>query len=118
MSDAQAILTRARNLGLSLCVEGDRIAIAPARRCPPELLAELREHKPVVMSLLEAKAASLTPDCVPWLHIARQVLAGEFGEADRSTVESLTIGLRHIRHPVCQRALARLRAFPTDPLTR
>ena len=49
MSDVQAILTRAQRLGLHLQVEGERIAIAPARLCPPELLATIREHKPEVM---------------------------------------------------------------------
>ena len=108
MCDAQAILKRARKLGLTLGVEGDRIAIAPARLCPPALLAEVREHKPAVMALLEAKAANLTPDQVPWLHIARQILSGEFDGSTRSTVESLTIGLRSILASTCRRALARL----------
>ena len=109
MCDPQAILARARNLGLTLCVEGERIAISPARLCPADLLAEFRRHKPVVMALLEAKSVNLAPDCAPWLHIARQVLCGEFNGATRSTVESLVIGLRGIAHPLCQQALARLR---------
>ena len=102
MSDVQAILTRAQRLGLHLQVEGERIAIAPARLCPPELLATIREHKPEVMFLLEARAYHLPPDCVPWLNVARQVLDGEFVGCGNSTRESLTIGLRGIRHPLCQ----------------
>jgi hypothetical protein len=47
-------------------------------------------------------------DGAAWLHVARQILAGEFVGADRSTVESLTIGLRGIRHPLCRQALAQL----------
>jgi hypothetical protein len=109
MCDAQAILARAKNLGLTLDVEGDRIAIAPARLCPPDLLAEFRQHKPALIALLEAKSANLTPDCTPWLHVARQILAGEFFGADKTTTEALTIGLRGIPHPLCQQALARLR---------
>ena len=105
MSDVQAILTRAQRLGLHLQVEGERIAIAPAWLCPPELLATIREHKPEVMSLLEARAYHLPPGCASWLHIARQILAGEFDGADSSTVQSLTIGLRNIGHPLCRRAL-------------
>jgi hypothetical protein len=50
----------------------------------------------------------LPPDQAAWLPVARQVLAGEFENADRSTVESLVIGLRSITHPVCRQALARL----------
>ena len=52
--------------------------------------------------------ASLPPGCLPWLGVARQVLAGEFDGADRSTAESLRIGLRGIPHPLCREALARL----------
>jgi hypothetical protein len=111
MCDVRAILTRAQSLGLRLQVEGERIAIAPARLCPPELLATIREHKPEVMSLLEARAYHLPPGCAPWLHVARQVLAGEFDGADNSTVQSLTIGLRGIRHGLCQQALIRLKGM-------
>ena len=60
------------------------------------------------MDLLETKSANLATDCAPWLHIARQVLAGEFVGADRSTVESLSIGLRGVPHGLCRQALARL----------
>jgi len=108
MSDVQTILTRAQRLGLHLEVEGERIAIAPARLCPPELLATIREHKPEVMSLLEAQTYYLPPDCAPWLHVAKQVLAGEFQGCDSSTSESLRIGLRSVTHPICKQALARL----------
>jgi hypothetical protein len=108
MSDPQAILRRARSLGLRLSREGDRIAIAPARLCPGDLLDMVRAHKQAVMDLLEEQLANLTPDCAPWLHVARQVVAGEFKGADRSMIDSLTIGLRRIRHPVCRQALAHL----------
>lgn len=109
MSDAQTIVDRACRLGLRLQLEGDRIAIFPARQCPPDLLTEVRQHKPAVVALLEARSANLPPDCAPWLHVARQVLAGEFDGADRSTVESLVIGLRSAIYPLCHRALERLR---------
>lgn len=113
MSNVQAILARARTLGLTLCVEGDRIAIAPARLCPPDLLAEVRDYKPAVMALLEAKSANLAPDRAPWLYVARQIFAGEFDGADGSTLESLNIGLRSIPHPACRRALERITAKRT-----
>jgi len=61
MSDAKAILSRARSMGLSLSVEGNRIAIAPARLCSPDLLAEFREHKPALLALLEGQAANANP---------------------------------------------------------
>ena len=75
----------------------------------------LRRHKAELLALLEAKAHSLAPDCAPWLHVAKQVLAGEFAGADKSTVESLTIGLRGISHPLCKQALARLPKNPQKP---
>jgi len=79
------------------------------RRFPQEFLSELKQHKRVLLDWLEARTCNLPPDCLPWLHIARQILAGEFDGADNSTVESLTIGVRGIRHPLCQQALARLK---------
>lgn len=54
-------------------------------------------------------AVSLTPDQTPWVHVARQVLAGEFGLGMTDSMrKSLTIGLRSIPHPLCRQALAAL----------
>ena len=108
MNIAPEIYHRALALGLHLESRGDKLAVTPAKRCPPDFAEELRAHKRQLLDLLEARGFSLTPDCVPWLHVARQILAGEFDGADRSTVESLTIGVRGIRHPLCQQALNRL----------
>jgi len=94
MSDTAAILARCRLAGLRVWRDGDRLAIAPARCCPPELLAQIRAAKPQLLAWLEAEAAGLRADEVPWLHVARQVLAGEFDGCDRSTAASLRIGLR------------------------
>lgn len=57
---------------------------------------------------LDDTVCILAPDQAAWLPTARQVLAGEFDGADLSTIESLTIGLRNIQHPLCREALARL----------
>jgi hypothetical protein len=62
--------------------------------CPSALKDSIRQHKDELLDLLEARASHLTSDCAAWLHVARQILSGEFVGADRSTVESLTIGLR------------------------
>jgi hypothetical protein len=94
MSDTPAILTRCRLAGLRVWRDGDGLAIAPARRCPPELLAEIRAAKPQLLDWLDAHDIELPADETPWLHISRQVLAGEFDGCDRSTAESLRIGLR------------------------
>jgi hypothetical protein len=99
--------------GLRLERRGDMLAVIPAKRCPPEFADTLRQHKREILSLLEGQAAGLAPDCAPWLHVARQILAGEFDALlDNSVRESLNIGLRSIIHPVCQRALERLYRQP------
>jgi hypothetical protein len=93
--------------GLRLEPSGDRLLVF-GERCPSDFADVLRQHKRELLDLLEAKSVNLPPDCAPWLHTARQILAGEFDDCDSSTRESLTIGLRNIRHPSCQRALGLL----------
>ena len=44
-----------------------------------------------------------------WIAVARRVLAGEFDDADDSTVKSLTVGLRSIQDSVARQAWERLR---------
>jgi hypothetical protein len=106
MNPAADLYRHAAKLGLRLEPRGEWLAVIPGPRCPPDFADELRQHKSELLAFLEAKAANLTPDCAPWLPTARQILAGEFDGADGSTVQSLVIGLRSIRHPACQRALA------------
>ena len=86
---------------------------------PPDFADILRRHKAELLAMLEAKSANLAPDCIPWLHVARQVLAEEFADADRSTLESLVIGLRNLTHPRCRQALEKLRRklAPNSPQT-
>ena len=91
-------------------LDGDRLAVTPASRCPPDFADVLRQHKRELLDLLEANRQALPMDCAPWLHVARQVLAGEFEGCDRSTAESLRIGLRGIAHPLCRRALEHLQS--------
>jgi hypothetical protein len=108
MNPTVELYQRAIRLGLRLEPRGDKLAVIPAKHCPPDFADVLRQHKGELLDLLEANSANLTPDCAAWLHVARQILAGEFVGADSSTVSSLTIGLRSILHPLCQRALERL----------
>jgi hypothetical protein len=105
---ASELFHEAIKRGLRLAPAGEKLAVMPKGKCPPEFADTLRQHKRELLDLLEAKAANLRPGEEPWLHIARQVRAGEFDGADLSTVESLTIGLRGINHPLCQQALSRL----------
>jgi hypothetical protein len=107
---AKSLCFEATRRGLRLESRGDKLAVIPAKCCPPEFADTLRQHKREILSLLEGQAAGLAPDCVPWLHVAKQILAGEFdGLLDGSVRESLKIGLRLIPHPLCVGALARLR---------
>ena len=99
---------QAKSLGLWLEPAGDKLAVFPKGKCPPEFACVLRQHKAELLHWLGGRAARLREDEIPWLHVARQILAGEFDGADRSTRESLMIGLRSIQHPDCQRALERL----------
>ncbi len=108
MNSAAELLIHCRAAGLKFRRNGDCIDIRPARLITPELLARIRANKPGLLALLETEAAHLPPDCAPWLHIARQVLAGEFNGGDRSLLGSLLIGVRTINHPVCQQARSRL----------
>jgi hypothetical protein len=101
--------------GLRLEPRGDKLAVIPANRCPPDFADVLRQHKGELLDMLEARAAGLTPDCAPWLHTAKQILAGEFDDADHSTRASLTIGLRSIPHRVCQEAVKRIAEAPSQP---
>lgn len=105
---AQDIYLEATRRGLRLEPRGDKLAVIPKGKCPPDFADVLRQHKPKLLSWLEGRDTTLREDEIPWLHIARQALAGEFDGADRSTCESLAIGLRSIGHPLCRRALERL----------
>lgn len=129
----------ALRLGLRLEQRGDKLAVIPARLCPPAFADVLRQYKAELLAWLAApeetlavgkypagsfdaavktlpKAEQVHHDPVPrktaeeaaWVHIAKQILAGEFQGADSSTRKSLSIGLRSIKHPDCQRALERL----------
>lgn len=108
MNTPHDLYIEATQRGLRLEPAGDKLAVIPKGKCPPDFADTLRRHKRELLDWLETKDTRLTPDQVPWLHVARQILAGEFDGADHSTVESLTIGLRSIAHPLCKQALAQL----------
>jgi hypothetical protein len=106
---AQEIYFEATRRGLRLDAAGDKLAVMPAKRCPPDFADVLRQHKGELLNFLEARAAGLMPDEIPWLHVAKQVLAGEFDGCDNATRESLAIGLRSIAHPLARRSLEKLK---------
>jgi len=109
---AQILVDEAPQWGIQLLRRGDTLVLRPAGRCPDELRELLRAHKTEILDLLEAQVVGLSPDRAPWLHVGKQILAGEFAGMDSSTRESLAIGLRNIAHPICKEALKRLDGEP------
>ena len=112
---ATEIYQEAVRRGLRLEPRGNKLVVIPGDRVPPDFADTLRQHKGELLDLLEAQSSRLTPDCAAWLHVAKQVLAGEFDGADGSTVASLRIGLQNIPHPLCRCAAGRLRLTGPKP---
>lgn len=104
----QILIEEAPVWGIRLAKRADKLVIAPASKCPPELRELLRANKAEILSLLEAEADGLAPDQAPWLHVAKQVLLSEFDKAEESAREAVFIGLRSIGHPLCRRAVEKL----------
>ena len=105
----EVLVQQAIHRGLRIQVAGSNLAVSPKGHCPKEFAEVLRRNKQQLINFLSATDSGLSPDCVPWLHVARQVLCGEFKDADSSTVESVCIGLRGISHPLCQAALKQIK---------
>lgn len=57
---------------------------------------------------LSADYQLLQPGAAEWLPVARRVLNGDYDDADSSTLESVTIGLRSINNPLCAEAVKKL----------
>lgn len=55
---APALLAALADLGIETRAEGDALALKPASRVPPDLLAEARRLKPEIMALLLAERAA------------------------------------------------------------
>ena len=102
------VIRRATQLGLTLSSKGPKLVVSPAARVPREFVPILLEHKPAILEWLASGSVAFRPDELPWIHVARQVLAGEFEGANDSLRRSIAIGLRSIRHSICRAALARI----------
>lgn len=55
---AQSILEQIGNLGLSVSIEEDRLAVRPKERLTPELRQAIREHKAEILRLLQAETTT------------------------------------------------------------
>src|SRR5207302_4864033 len=97
MMAALEILLSVRRVGGHLEPAGDKLRVVLPADCSPDLKRAIRQHKRELLDWLETRTVScLTSDCIPWLHVARQILEGEFDGCDSSTRESLCIGLRAV----------------------
>ena len=109
MTNPSAILQSVRQAGGRLECAGDKLRVLLPADCPPALKAAIRQHKGELLDLLNANVANKEFKILPWLHTAKQILAGEFeGLLDKSVQKTLEIGLRSISHPLSQRALQQL----------
>ena len=61
--NAQSVLDRLAELGVTTRVEGADITIQPASKVPPELKAALRENKPEIVSRLRHRTELID---LPW----------------------------------------------------
>ena len=64
-----ALLEKTARLGIRLEPRGDRLAVIPADRVPPELRAELLAHKAALLAWLSA------PPCPGWQAVPPDSLA-------------------------------------------
>jgi len=96
---ATKLINQCKQLGIRLEPSGSALQVKGAQKASPELIEELRRHKLEIIATLESKRKG------SWLHVAWQVLCGEFTGCDSSTRKNLTIGLRSINHPRCREAL-------------
>ena len=106
---ATEIYLEATRRGLRLIARGDKLEVTPKSRLSSEFAAVLREHKAQLIALLEIPDRDLEHYYADGLHMAEQILAGEFDGADSSTTENLFVRLRDFADPQCQLAVARLK---------
>ena len=105
---AADLLHTCRATGITIGRAGGNLTLRPAKAVTPELLAQIRIHKNALLAALEAEQYPLPPDSAAWVPIARQINCGEFDAGDRCLLQSLFIGVRGIKTPICQQARARL----------
>lgn len=59
--NAEVVVQRARELGITLRVDGGVIKYAPKSAAPPDFVEELRQHKPEVMAFLAKPQVNAPP---------------------------------------------------------
>ena len=101
-SSPRDILIEAQRRKIRLTPDGTRLITCG--QLTPEFEQVLRDHKPALLKLIRSKR-----------HLAKQVLAGEFADADDATWYSIIYSLldNHF-DPLCRKAIDHLKAsqFP------
>ena len=64
MGVAEALLERLEFLGVTVHAESKTLVVTPASRLPPELVEELRQHKPEILLLLRRRTELKAPRTV------------------------------------------------------
>jgi hypothetical protein len=96
-----------RRRGVELRRHPGGLGIKAFRRLPPELFEQLKRQKEEILTLLDGARAGLPDDQAAWLPTAQQVIGGGFDGGHKSLLESLLIGVRGIKHPLCVEVRAR-----------
>ena len=99
------LIHECRRRGAILRRDGYALEIQRPSLLTPALIEQVKVHKPAVLAILDAEAGVRSPDESPLIHLAQQVVSGEFVGASAVLTESITITLRASRHPQCVRAL-------------
>ena len=74
--NAELIVKRANQLGITLILAGDKIKYSPMSRTPEDFIRELREHKPEILLYLSETTENVIPedkDLLAWAsHLAEE----------------------------------------------
>src|SRR5918992_2541961 len=52
MKQAREIINTLSNLGVTICAQGENLAVVPKNKVPADLVEELRQHKSDILTLL------------------------------------------------------------------
>ncbi len=92
---ASAVVEEVRRRGVKLRVsaDGERLEFAPASKVPPELVEQLRQHKPEIMRSLASHEPVVESEAE-----ARDMAHQRFGEPDPAPVPPLPPGTDPMVH--------------------
>ena len=105
MTPAAHLIHECRRRGAILRRDGYALEIERPSYLPAGLIEELKARKPDILALLDSEAGATPPNETPLVHLATQVVSGEFVGASPAMLESVAVSLRASRHPLCARAL-------------